>query len=1047
MHNAPWPEGYTLLIDNVIPLKLEPIALPAKALIDNVGEGGSSAKVLRSYRAVAAVADVRYQSGRVIPSDLQEAALLRALDSKRQMTMYIDHPAPGINCMPAEAPMGRIEHVAGLACVYRYDLQTGQTVLDRIDVLDVPQGRKLLELIDAGVLMGLSQRAIGREEPRKVEINGEEQMVLWVTDLWEIFGWDFLHLDSANAGRITQLEPLSDKALRSLASPGRVYDSDIQEQVAMSLKVKEANEQNAARASQQGAQPLNDNATPTPPPSDGAQKDKELSRLAEENVALKDSIESLARKIEETVEGFKSLNDDFKGRYMTAEAEESLYNRTYTAIRCARSEVYAICHDESLTVTEKNAKLQELLVQMKECFAEISEAYVKVHMKNEDGTSVGAGSCDAMGDKATPATPPGAPSNGASAEVVPLRDKRGVDYVPPQPPAPSPSAQAAETSTKVLESSANLRDSVAALVEVQEKKRALVDLRQYAQSAVERQKLDDEPKKAVLALVDKTIHPHTTKEQIEDAIKASIALVKAGQATERLAGMGLEQPQGVGAMRITDVQDVHALGGSHLEGVKLLTDSLVHTGHFQMAYPEKAKIPPKLQKILDRYDERFAAKLAQEKRFLMDKKEAMGGKALFDASTAADFDTPATISRLVLFETYAADIIREIVDFGTMDNDRDAVPITRWRRDDGAATFRPSVLQRFQAKAAELSPIKSGKLVTEFFNIDAESRKLAAVLSLEFITRSKRRTDITGTAMALQNLVKDIQRSILMDVFYEWIRAAAFHGAAQFTATKDGTGASTYRMLGTNDADTTTIVPNDPRSPLTVKLGTTSSNRTEVPEYGSTTQGGGPSNAYFYTIEHSTSKITFVDANGAALATGSGTGLIEVTGYKASKEKRFDLTLPGSTEQEQHMNRLLFAVSDQRASLSSGGISTEGYYDATSVLASVVTSELMKQAKAYQADGRRNAYQADLGVNEGNYGYTAGLAHWGSKIFPDDFIVIGHRDGVVFRVYEPTHLRGPIEARNSSGQIIGGEEYYAYQEDAMDTPLVQKFSLVTLYRS
>ena len=634
------PDGHVLLIDNVVPLKLEPIALPTKGvqqeLLDNIAPG-SNPKVLRSYRAVGAVADTRYHSGRVIPAEVQERAIQKAIEDGRQMLMYIDHPAPGVNCGMNEGSLGRVALTAGIACKYHYDSSTKETILDRIDVIDVPEGRKFVELIDAGVLFGLSQRAVGEQEISKMkDESGEERIVLLVTNIWDILGWDFVHLDAANAGRVTQLQPLSDKCIHALRSS--VSDSS---DLGIHDKTQELDLMGKQRTENQANNHTPPKTTPQQLNDAKALSAQELgAQLAQENIKLEETIVELIDKVQETATGFKgrldNLNDDFKSLYTNIESTETLYTRIYTAADVARREVRVINNDGNLSTAEKNAKLQELLQQMKECFSEISEAYVMAHMKAPDGSNENAN------DKRTD----------ASTQQSKLNDK-SVSYVPPVEPSGQES-----TVNDSLSASSSLRDDVKALIQKQSEYNALIDLKQYAKEAVARQKLEDKTSEAVLGLVEKMIHPGSTKEQIEDGIKDSIQLVKAGQASERLAGMG-HNGKGVSNMSVQVLGDNHAFGGSHLEGAKLLTDSLEATGQFSLAHKEKKSVPPKLQKVLDRYDELNAGQLSQERKYLLDMKERLGkGKDLLDATTEADFNTPATIGRIVLFEVYAADIIR-----------------------------------------------------------------------------------------------------------------------------------------------------------------------------------------------------------------------------------------------------------------------------------------------------------------------------------------------------------------------------------------------------
>jgi len=829
------------------------------------------------------------------------------------------------------------------------------------------------------------------------------------------------------------------------------------------------------------------------------------AKLVEENQKLgktiTDAISLMGTKLTamgvEKKEVKETIVDGLAQKLTAQEAQQALSNRVFRTLHLAGEEVEDILAADS-SAADKNAKLTKLGTEMQQVFTDFTNAFVTAHkLTNDDGnktktdsaagegegegggegdaaaagdTAAGEGDAAAAGDTAAgegdaaaaagegakPAEgdAPATDAKGKPAGGETIND--GAAYVPPKGGKPADAKTDVESklsaTTQLRDSLSNLMSDMKTQTENQEK---LGKLRGYAAEAVKRQNLTDSVKEPLEALVLRGVTLESNEEAIEESIRDSLKLINSGRAKERLEAVGFT-PKGEGAMRVEDINQVHSLGGEKLTGVKLITDSMVATKKFNQRYEEAKKVPRDLQALLDRYDVVFGADLAREKRRLDDMRDAapkdVHGNPVFDQTQAADFDTPATIARIVLFEVYAADIIREVTDFGTMDNHRDEVPITRWRRQEGSAnvgSFRPSVLQRSNIKTGELAAIPRGKLITEFFPIDSVSRKLQAVLSDEFLTRAKRRPDISGVAIAIDNLVKDVRRAIMQDIFFEHIRSGLAHGGSTFdVATLDGDGSTTvFQVIGTTAANAVSIVPNDPLTPLVVFVGTTSGNRTVVPEFGTATVGGGPGNAFFYIVTHSLSLISFVDINGAALAPVSATDNIRVTGTQADAERRFDLTLPGATTQEQHMQSLQFEISNARAALGSGGISSVGFYDSDMVLASVVTSELLKQAKLYAAQDARKGFSADAVITEGNYGITAGLGHWGSKVFPDDFIVVGDSNGVLFRQYEPMNLRGPIEARDTSGNLVGGKEWYTYQEDSLATPLIEKFTALTLFRS
>ena len=144
-----------LLITDRVPYRLVPIE-------DSTGGLGPKPEgVLRRFRAVGAVADARYQSGRVILADAQKAAVAEAISTKREMTMYVGHP--GKECEDWEKIIGRVDRVAGKVANFHYDPVTKQTVLDEVHLTETQMGREADALIRGGISLGVSQRYAGAQ--------------------------------------------------------------------------------------------------------------------------------------------------------------------------------------------------------------------------------------------------------------------------------------------------------------------------------------------------------------------------------------------------------------------------------------------------------------------------------------------------------------------------------------------------------------------------------------------------------------------------------------------------------------------------------------------------------------------------------------------------------------------------------------------------------------------------------------------------------------------------------------------------------------------
>jgi len=493
-----------------------------------------------------------------------------------------------------------------------------------------------------------------------------------------------------------------------------------------------------------------------------------------------------------------------------------------------------------------------------------------------------------------------------------------------------------------------------------------------------------------------------------------------------------------------------------LRGVQMLRDAFVRSGGASptiitdsaaIVDPKRhLETNPQLAKVLMKFDALHGAALKDEYERIQKAGLVKDGKLVFDAQTTADLVLPRTIARMVLGEVYAQDIVSKLTMFGTMDSARDTIPIMRYRREGANGTlertYRPTRRQRKDLKRGELQSIARGKTYTDWVNIDAGSRKLSAAISDEFITRARKRPDLISTAKAVQNLVDDVKRNLQQDLFDLQIFAALKYGAVPFTYNATANGAdSTIQAVGTTAANAVTIVPDD--TTLVVLAGPNVNSLVNVPELGMADSGanlGG--NEFFYVPNFSGAKITFVDRAGNPQPPPN-TYALRVTGEKAVNEVRFDLTPPSGVEAAKHLNKFLFTITKKAAFHAQ-----DRGYEINFLLASLVVNELIKQAELYASQFRRKGFEADSRPpGEGNEGMVGGYAQWSSKVFPDDFVLLGDTEGALFRIFEPLTLRGPVAGRNQDGQLNGSEEWYTHQEDSMVVPILEKFSIITLYQS
>lgn len=920
--------------------------IPVEILSDDVIEDAAGKKSRQlKIRAVGSIANKVYESGRIIPDDVQKLGIQRTKDSGRQLTSFVEHPDP------FEGIFGDIKKVAGRVDKFEFD---GTNTNIQVTIGKTPNGKVFETILDSGILLGVSQRARGREEFREVEVDSEEAdgekktlELAVVTDISGIYGYDFVQLDAANAGNNTQVQRISDSVLHA------------------ARKI-----QDAAEEPEEDEDPMTE-----------AEK-KALEELKKQNASLVDQMKALSGRLEDAL---KAKDEDTTKPVMDA-----------VASLLASADV--IVQDDKMEETERNTKLSEIAGQLQDAFSDVTG------IKPE-------------------------PEDAAKLDSIKTATQAGKD----------------------------LRDSLAKMTKkADETKRASSNVTFLDSHIAElgAEGFSEEDKKTFRERILDSVEKAADEKAVEQIVVDALKMVNMGRAKEKLVQLGYKPKATEGQDPAVDenaITDAKIEGGKDfLHGVAFLADKCRESGHFNALYDHKTgktiseqkEVHPALRKIIDRFDKLHSADLRKEQDMML---KAGGGKALTDQSVHADFETPYTIARMVLFEAYADDIVPGITDMGTMDNDRDKVPITRWRREsNNEKTFSPSVQARSEIMVGELQAIPSGKLTTEWYPIEAEARKLRSVMSDEFITRAKRRPDITGIAMALNNLVQDVRRCIQQDVFYEIIRGACLTAATAFASTNTGNASLTQFQVTTSDTVTDPIGI-DAEKAVTVIPGseTVDIEGNIIPRYGSQSTGGHTGAAYFYVIDYALALVTVVDSNGDPLAVPNAEELhvagLQVGGINGT---RFDLTDPSGVAHEDHMNQFLYSIQNLQAQLPSN------YgYEPNMVLTDRITGTLAQQAKAYQADGRRRAFRGDGKIVDGNFGVTADLRHFASKVWPGSFVVIGDSMATLWRVYEPMILQGPEQTRDGNGQLTGGKEWYSYQEDSLDVPIAEKLSVITVYNS
>lgn len=114
------------------------------------------------------------------------------------------------------------------------------------------------------------------------------------------------------------------------------------------------------------------------------------------------------------------------------------------------------------------------------------------------------------------------------------------------------------------------------------------------------------------------------------------------------------------------------------------------------------------------------------------------------------------------------------------------------------------------------------------------------------------------------------------------------------------------------------------------------------------------------------------------------------------------------------------------------------FYQPTFVLASVANAERLSNWTGFQRDGFPNALLSAAGFQNM---VVKGLPVFASPLMRDDWLLIGNRQVVMHRVYNPMLVKGPFPVY-SNGKLISGEQYFAEEYNATIAPIGGKAAYV-----
>lgn len=119
------------------------------------------------------------------------------------------------------------------------------------------------------------------------------------------------------------------------------------------------------------------------------------------------------------------------------------------------------------------------------------------------------------------------------------------------------------------------------------------------------------------------------------------------------------------------------------------------------------------------------------------------------------------------------------------------------------------------------------------------------------------------------------------------------------------------------------------------------------------------------------------------------------------------------------------------------------YYEPTFILASATRAEDLSNWDGFKRDGFPNAVMTAFGFAGG----VKGLPIFTSTEMPDDTIIVGNRQLVMHRVFQPMLINGPYPTYDVSGgtsKLLAADQYYAEEFNNTESPVEEKGAFLSV---
>ncbi|MEF7566006.1 hypothetical protein V4V35_23735 [Bacillus infantis] len=337
----------------------------------------------------------------------------------------------------------------------------------------------------------------------------------------------------------------------------------------------------------------------------------------------------------------------------------------------------------------------------------------------------------------------------------------------------------------------------------------------------------------------------------------------------------------------------------------------------------------------------------------------------------------------------------------------------------------------------EQRSMAKSKLSLDYVSVAAVARKLAAEVTKEVKTRLQSGPlsyDVAGRLV--YHLAQDLNRDVSLRLHEEMLTASDEYNAVEVTGETpviNGDRTVLTLLRGGTPENPNRFVP--VVTPRRISYRTHTGTQTVIENEVQVRLAGDLIDLSEAVIDYESGEILLKDALPA--------GEVKVDYSYATNIALFDMSVPNGISAEKHLNKLIHLIGQQKAMM--GG--EPRYYSPNFLMMSEGVSNEMSQAELFSTMFQKSGNDLQPGGYVGKVKGISAYEHNEPWRAGDSRILIGQKLGTKYGIGTKMMTEGPFPTRNEQGELTGGEEWYIFMDDAVNTPVKQVFNTIKLVNS